>query len=74
LSTFAGKIDDALKTAKKLKTNNDVWKNIMLAEANADRFDEAVQHLSRFKYKNIGEEVLVKMIEIRIDFGLIRDS
>ncbi|MDR1486013.1 MAG: hypothetical protein LBT09_14490 [Planctomycetaceae bacterium] len=73
----AGKIEDALKTVKKIKSQflaESVWQNIILAEANANQFDEAIQHLSRCKNKYNREKILVKIIEICIDKGKLTET
>ncbi|MDR2761498.1 MAG: hypothetical protein LBB88_02720 [Planctomycetaceae bacterium] len=69
----AGKIEDALKTAKKNKLSYGSWEKIILAEAKADRFDAAVKHLSNTsQYRRIS--TLSEIIQIRIDKGQLAES
>ncbi|MDR2761521.1 MAG: hypothetical protein LBB88_02845 [Planctomycetaceae bacterium] len=69
----AGKIEDALKSAKN-GIPKYIWKNIILAEAKADRFDDAVKYLFSQYYKSECEKLLSQVIKIRVDKGCLAES
>jgi hypothetical protein len=69
----AGKIDEVLAISEKNKIPPTTWREIIIAEAKADRFDDAIKHLSNCN-RSLRESAISEIIKILVDKGQLAET